>query len=286
MSNFRLSWRNYVFTEDCTLAVTAGTVSAGSVDNLKTMRLSDKATIVDTVASGDAVIELSYELDSGAPGLPVGLIGLLNYTLSHDGATSVTWEVSIDGGAFVDISDLVWQRPNSNMPLHLWYFPTEDNIYEVVFRITATFSSAGTLMFAPGALWVGPLWATADGMEATWSNSVTDAGRMGRSEGSQGFPRRKPKYRVYEGRAVHVPFEWAYGDENDDSILDIQQLQYYVGVTEPVVLFPRTLNASGEYSVHSTHRLGVYGHFEDIGRIEHMGGDLYQWTQARLAELL
>jgi len=34
------------------------------------------------------------------------------------------------------------------------------------------------------------------------------------------------------------------------------------------------------------HRLGIYGHLAEASRIEHVGEDWYQWTGARVDELM
>jgi hypothetical protein len=55
---------------------------------------------------------------------------------------------------------------------------------------------------------------------------------------------------------------------------------------DPVALFPRTRDAAGDLSAHVIHRLGIYGHMADSGRIEHIGGDRFQWAGVRVDELM
>jgi len=183
----------------------------------------------------------------------------------------------------------VFERPSADFPSHLWKLLDEEipDGYDVTLTVSASFGSGGgTLTFTAGGLWIGPVWSTPDGIEATWSQSVVDRGTVGRSEGGQGYPRRRQRYRSFEGRAIHVPFAYAFGDADDATVLDIQQLLYRIGTTEPVALFPRTQDATGALSTHVIHRLGVYGHMAEPGRIEHLGGDLYQWTGVRVDELM
>jgi hypothetical protein len=149
-----------------------------------------------------------------------------------------------------------------------------------------TATGGGTLTLTTGGLWAGPVWSSSDGIESTWSQAIVDRGTVGRSEGGQGYPRRRQRYRSFEGRAIHVPFEYAFGDEDDATVLDIQQLLYRIGTTEPIALFPRTQDAAGVVSSHVIHRLGIYGHMAETGRREHLGGDLYQWTGVRVDELM
>jgi hypothetical protein len=294
MSNFGMGWRNHVFTTPSATLETfgPGTVTAGALTALQDMRLSKRVTLTDTTAGeGAATVGLHWFVDSGSA-VAIRLIGLLNYTVSAPGATAINWSITIakaSGGALSDEPLTVYERPSDDFPSHLWkLLDTEiDDAYDVILTVSASFGSGGgTLSFTPGALWLSPWWTLPRGLEASWWQKQNDLGRMGLSEGNQGYPRRRKRRRVFGGRAVHIPFEYAYGDETDPTVLDVQQLLYRVGTTEPIALFPRTLNRAGALSAHVMHRLGVYGHFSDTGRIEEMGGDEYQWTGVELAELM
>lgn len=294
MSSFGLGWRNHVFyTPDATLETFGpGTVTAGSLSALQDMRLSKRVTLTDTiVGAGSATVGIHWAVDSG-DAVAIRLIGMLNYTLVATGATSVTWFLTVakaSGGGLSDEPLVVYERPSGDFPSHLWQLLDEEipDAYDVILTVSAAFgSSGGTLSFTPGALWLSPWWTLPRGLEASWWQKVDDRGRMGLSDGNQGYPRRRKRRRLFGGRAVHIPFANAYGDEADASVLDVQQLLYRVGTTEPIVLFPRTLNAAQVLSAHVMHRLGVYGHFSDTGRIEEMGGDEYQWTGMEVAELM
>lgn len=294
MSNFGLAWRNHVFyTPSATLETFGpGTVTAGALSALQDMRLSKRVTLTDTTAgAGSATVGIHWAVDS-ADAVPIRLIGMLNYTVVATGATSVTWFVTIakaGGGALSDEPLAVYQWPSADFPSHMWKLLDEEipDAYDVILTVSAEFGSGGgTLVFTAGALLLSPWWTLPRGLEASWWQKPDDRGRMGLSEGNQGYPRRRKRRRVFGGRAVHIPFANAYGDENDASVLDVQQLLFRVGTTEPVVLFPRTLNAAGVLSAHVMHRLGVYGHFSNTGRIEDTGGDEFQWTEMEVSELM
>lgn len=285
---FKLGWRNYVLLElDATLAVVQGAVTAGSVEALRDSRLSNRVTVSATSdGSGMATVEITFTLASGT--VPVDLLGLLNYAVSAPGAAYSTVTVAAAGPSGSYTSNQVWSRPSANFPLHLWAVCDSRVLANVItIAVTAAFGGAGeTLTLTAGALWAGPLWCPPDGIEATWSQAVVDPGTVGRSVGGQGYPRRRQRYRSFEGRAIHLPFAWAFGDQADASIMDVQQLLYRIGTTEPIALFPGTKDASGALSTHVMHRLGIYGHMTETGRIEHIGGDIYQWTGVRVDELL
>lgn len=294
MSNFGLGWRNHVFyTPGATLETFGpGTVTAGALSALQDMRLSKRVTLTDTtVGAGSATVGIHWAVDT-ADAVAVRLIGMLNYTLVATGALSVTWFVTIakaGGGALSDEPLVVYERPSADFPSHLWKLLDEEipDAYDVILTVSAEFGSGGgTLSFTPGALWLSPWWTLPIGLDAVWWQKIDDRGRMGLSEGNQGYPRRRKRRRQFGGRAIYMPFANAYGDETDASVLDVQQLLYRVGTTEPIALFPRTLNAAGELSAHVMHRLGVYGHFSNTGRIEALKGDQYQWTEMEVSELM
>lgn len=292
--NFALGWRNHVFYEsDATIDLDVGSVTAGALSALRDMRLSKRVTMSDTAAAfGNASIVLHWHV-AESRAAAIQLVGLLNYTLSAPGAESIIVQLSVLGvagtGDVIEQTLTRWERPSPDFPLHLWHIldePIADGYWVTVF-ITATMGAeGGTLAVTAGGLWAGPLFTLPRGLEASWWQKPDDRGRMGLSEGNQGYPRRRKRRRVFGGRAVHIPFEYAYGDEDDESIMDVQQLLFRVGTTEPIVLFPRTRNRVGARSVHVMHRLGMYSHLSDTGRIEEMGGDEYQWTQIEASELM
>lgn len=295
MSNFVLAWRNLVLSEAATWDLADGTVTAGALTDLADMRLSKRVTIEsdEALAFANASIVLHWYMDT-ADASAIDLIGLLNYSLSAPAdATAAIIELSVLGvGGTVDVVDQVltqWEPPSGDFQRHAWAL-LPDGVFDgywVTVQVTCTMgATAGKVTLECGGLWAGPTWSTDDGIEATWSQAIVDPGTMGRSVGGQGYPRRRQRYRSWEGRVIHVPIEHAFGDPDDATVLDIQQLLYRIGKTEPVVLFPRTLDASGAVSVHLMHRLCVYGHLAEAGRIEHVGEDKYQWTGARVDELM
>lgn len=294
--SFRLGWRNLVFNEAATWDLDVGTVTAGALTDLADMRLSKRVTIEsDTAAAfGNASIVLHWYMDQ-ADASAIQLAGLMNYRITAPGADSVIVELSVLGvsgtGDVVDQVMTQWEPPSGDFQRHLWAMlsqPVADG-YWITVQITATMGSdGGAFTLECGGLWAGPVWSipTGGGVEATWSQAVVSPGRMGRSEGGQGYPRRRQRYRAWEGRITGLPFRYALGDPDAPTLLDVQQLIYRIGGTEPVVLFPRTVDASGAQSVHVMHRLGMYGHMPEAGRIEHLGEDRYQWTGCRMEELM
>ena len=293
-SNFLLGWRNHVLArDDATLECTFGTVSAGSMAALATMQLSDRVTLTDTVVGeGAATVQMHWAVSS-SDAVAIQLIGLLNYTLSAPGATEVNWSMTIAraGGGGLEAEPItVYSRPSEDFPAHVWAILDEelDDAYDVIMSVSASFGSGGgTLTFSAGGLWLSELWSLPAGIEAGWAQPLEDNGVLKRSKGNQGYARRGSRYRRFRGRAVAVPFEYASGSEDDPSIVDIQQLLYRVGTTEPVVLFPRTRRTlAGPRSVHVMHRLGIYCHFERLGELTHLKADNFAWSGVEAAELM
>lgn len=284
--SFRLGWRNQVFHEGA-ITLYEGTLGVGALTALQDMRLSRRVSASATTGSA-GTISVAFDFNTTAP-VAVQLMGLLNYAISAPDATLIEIVMTHDGGGPVATTP-IWSAPSADFPSHLWGL-LEEEVSATLVRISviATFGSGGgTLTVTAGGLWAGPVWSipTGGGVEATWSQAVVSPGRMGRSEGGQGYPRRRQRYRAWEGRITGLPFRYAFGDPDDATLLDVQQLIYRIGTTEPVVLFPRTVDASGAQSVHVMHRLGMYGHMPEAGRIEHIGEDRYQWTGCRMEELM
>lgn len=294
-TGFALGWRNHLFADprlQLYVPEGFGTVTVGSIDALRDMRLSRRCTVsVSRETAGAASMIIAWDHGILDDVYPVQLVGLMNYSLAKVNVESLTWRAAVyrATSAVVNAPITVWDRPSTDFPAHLWHLLDEEvsDAVQVYIVIEPTFGTGGgSLSLTAGGLWSSPIWCPPDGLDASWRMSPIDPGVMGRSAGNQGYPRRRQRYRAWEGRAVDVPIEWAYGDPNDASIIDIQQLLYRVGTTEPCVLFPRSRNAAGERSVHLMHRLGVYGHFQELGGIDHTGGDNYAWTGARFAELM
>lgn len=293
-ANFLLGWRNNVLYEPgATWRLDAGEVTGGSLAALATPDLSNRVTITASAAAfSNASIVLHWYVDESRASM-LQLIGLLNYALTAPGATAIGVELSVLGvsGTTDVVSQVVtqWERPSADFPLHLWSV-LEQGVadgYWVTLEITAPMGVAGgTLTFTGGGLWAGPVWWLPNGLATGWRQLPEDSGQMKVSKGRQGYPSLGVIGRVFSGSAVDVAFEWAYGDETNPAILDIQQLQYRVGSSKPVVIFPRTRNRAGARSVHVMHRLGVYGHFRQLGAITEAGGDKYNWGEIVVAELM
>lgn len=294
MAGFKLGWKNYLYTElGDALTQPFGDLTVGTLESLRDGRLATRCTLSATSAlGGSATVGLDWQRAGGPSDLvPCGLVGLLNYDVSAPGASVITWTIQLytDSGLVSFDSIEVFQRPSDDFPQHLWcLLGSTYQVYGARIIVVAEWPEAtsGTLDITPGAMWAGPVWAPPDGLDATWWQAPVDGGKMGRSDGGQGYPRRRPRWRSFEGRAVHVPFKHAFGDDTDPSLLDIQQLLYRVGTTGIIALFPQTKDATGAPSLHRIHRLGIHGHFAETGRLEHLGSDLFQWTQARVDELL
>lgn len=293
-ANFLLGWRNHVlFRDDATLECTFGSVSAGAMSALQTMQLSDRVTLTDTVVGeGAATVQVHWSVSS-SEAVAIQLIGLLNYTLSAPGASGVNWTITIAraGGGGLEAEPItVYSRPSEDFPAHVWAILDAelDDAYDVIFSVSASFGSGGgTLTLSLGGLWLSALWTLPNGIAAGWVQIPEDNGVLKRSRGNQGYAKRGSRYRRFRGRAIDVPFEYVYGAEDDPTVIDIQQLLYRVGTTEPIVLFPRTrIGLTGPRSVHVMHRLGIYCHLERLGEIAHRNGPYYEWSGVEAAELM
>ncbi|HRQ65878.1 MAG TPA: hypothetical protein PKZ76_13625 [Xanthomonadaceae bacterium] len=175
----------------------------------------------------------------------------------------------------------VFAYPDRTFPRHLHFLLPEPVFARTLETYVLTVDPAELSI---GRVWAGPSWAPPSGIEADWDPVIVDPGEMSLSPGAQGYPRRRQKHRQWSGRISHVPRAWAIGMP-DNSVLDIQQLGFHLGQTEPCILFPRTRLAGAGLDVNAIHRLGCYGHFIEPIWPKHDRGDHYT-ADIRFAELL
>lgn len=286
-------WTLTVDTSFASGSLTAGTLLSGTLDVLRDPRNSTRCTLQGTRATAGSVrIQLQFsapDVDVG-PQIKAALVGLMNNTITAPGATSISVGAIVSGLEGTSTPSIsLWTPPSADFPQHMWAFspdPERTDITRVRIWVEATFGSGGgTLTLTTGGLWVGPALVPADGIDAAWRMEVVDSGTMARSAGGQGFARTRQRYRQLSGSIRNIGVEWAYGVSGGTNV-DLQQLLYRVGTTTPVVVFARTRNAAGDLDVHTQHRLGIYGHFTDVGSIAHEGGNVFSWTGFRVAELL
>lgn len=292
MNNFALCFDNYPFVyPDDTVAVVAGTVTGGSIDNLRKTQLSDGVTIesAELEDPGTATVTIKWTAE-GAPDITrlVQHIAALQYVLTATDATSVALNAVVYGPASYEetfpieliTSPRGWFPPHAHLQLD-----AAVEAYEVRLVFTAVFGAGGgQLIVQLGAMWVSEVWCPVSGIDKVWRTIDVPNGTMSVSPGGQGYPRRRPMYRRSISKSLHVNEINALGDPDDPLLLDIQAMRRTVGNTEMVIVFPRTLKA-GVRSPHLMFRLGVYGHFEQLGDLEHIAGDKYTWHESIVREL-
>ncbi|HRQ65877.1 MAG TPA: hypothetical protein PKZ76_13620 [Xanthomonadaceae bacterium] len=164
----------------------------------------------------------------------------------------------------------IYRYPHAGFAQHLHFFL--DAPFQAR-RLLTSMSFSGPMSI--GRVWAGPLWRPPVGTRTEWQPPVVDPGEMRRSRGNQGYPRRRQRHRRLVGEINRVPKPWAIG-EPESSVMDIQQMGFRLGKTEPCVLFPYTQLGDDSLDVHSIHRLGCYGHFNQPLRPRHVGADRYK----------
>lgn len=137
-----------------------------------------------------------------------------------------------------------------------------------------------------GRLWAGPVWAQPSNVVMSpFESDVLDPGEMPTSRGAQGYPVKRQKRRYADFGLNQLTFEQAYGNDAE-TIMDIQQLKFSLGTTEPCIVFPRTQTNAGAEDLHAIHRLGTYGHLTpDSLRLRDAGGGTFS-TKITATELL
>lgn len=270
MSSFAFGYRNYL-TEPGLIFNTDAGIEKG--ENLIDPRRS--------------VVAYSPTLGIGASAewpeaRPVQIVCLFN----HNGVVAdESWRVAIK--LYNGLTE-VWSSSDSTSNLWVppapvfmrdWIIILDEPVTANIMTVDIPQSTDGpsTLVYG-GHLWAGPLWIPTDGVRSDWRVSIIDPGEMEVSRGGQGYARLRQRRRELQVTLTDMDFENAFGVA-DGSVLDLEQIGYYVGNTEPVIVLPRVRDETGEppYPIdpHMIHRLGVYGHLREPIAIRHLEGDRY-----------
>jgi hypothetical protein len=295
MSSFALAYEDYVRLglwdvsgyESGQFDLGPGTKEIiGAFANLADMRLGVVAggrTIGGDGTSSHNVIASNVWDDSLDAGLPIQIVSLLDVRRAGD-ETDFLFTVAYldDSGSW---QDLTYEDPA---------YPSSDFLRHIHVILPAPVSACGVRVeviqlggdcsFTVGRLWAGPLWRPAFGIQTDWEMAILDSGEMGLSRGGQGYPRRRQRRRQLDVRLGHCTLDDAYGNAANTT-LDLQQLGYRLGSTEPLIAFPRTRDSTDALDAHVIHRLGVYGHLVQPIRIRHSTGNYFN-TALQVNELL
>lgn len=273
--DFAIGWDNYCSRAGGSWALSEGLFPANETvaDRMLDPRLAVAAT------GGESAVNFTRTF--AAQDVPVQLIGVLSHTLPADVIINPRLLNFDDDVAWNGMGMIPWVPPTADFQRHTWWL--------LPYPVMACKLSLGTGTLAEqisvGAIWASRVWMPPDGLLAGWQTRVIDPGTLSRSAGGQGYPRLRQRYRQFTGQVSDLARAWAYGAV-DSSVVDLQQLLYGCGTTDPVVVLPRTRDAAGVADVHAMHRLGVYGHLDELGEIRHQAADLYEWSGFRVTELL
>lgn len=134
--------------------------------------------------------------------------------------------------------------------------------------------TANAVNVSIGRLWAGPLYRPPNGICNEWESTLIDPGEMGKSRGGQGYARTRQKYRRTRMSLSHITFEQCFGGPSYTD-MDLQQLGFRLGTTEPCLVFPRTTLTNGDEDTQAIHRIGIYGHLTELPNIRHVRGNHY-----------
>lgn len=232
----------------------------GTFASLFSPQLSDCFGVTRLVPTGSALAGGSV---SWGDARPVGIVSLLDVRASGSVGLDV-FGLGPDAGPITD-SFIYPGYPSSDFVRHLHFmFDVSRSLTGVGLSMNAlTVGSSITI----GRLWAGPLWRVPEGIKRAWRSAVFDPGERALSPGGQNYPSDEQRRRWVKMGFSHVSFEQAYGRE-DNSVLDLQQLQMRVGTTSHVIVFPRLQE-------HAIHRVGVYGTVTEWDPIENVAGDYF-----------
>lgn len=266
----KIGYLNHAFREDHALTVTGATVETGALANLRVPQLDQRVTVRSS-GTGARVLYIE-DAPAVATGRTVQVIALLDIAVETVGEiTGVTFDVSASGssGGFSSALVDVPLMPDG-FPRHLMMVlpePVEDCSQVRIFVTgAADIGETTELALTASALWMGPLLSlTANGgaLEESSAYGVEDGGSVQRTTGGQVYGEPASAIRTHTGNTVYITRAEAFGDGSGG--MDVQQLQAAVRTTRPILWIP------DDSTDHLLHRLTIYGHLTQLGRLEPRG---------------
>lgn len=230
-----------------------------SVDNLVTPQLGDPW--VAEHGFSDRILVRQFASTS----TPVDIVGLLDIRYSHP----LTVRVAHGPDTQIVPTTPILEYANSRFVVNMfWLLPSRIITNAIGFR----FGSTTGAKYSIGRAWAGPLFVPHHGIKRNWKPKLFDGGWIKTSRGFQGFIRKHVMRRGVSLNFIHVPVEYAFGLP-DNSIMDLQQLGFILGKTEPCIILARTHSANGSLNTHMIHRVGFYGHLQQELDIQDEGAD-------------
>lgn len=240
----------------------------GTVANLFTPQLSQCFGLAD----GHGAM---YFYRHFAEPITLGVVSFLD--LRTDGEVLITaqgWSdtTGIDLASSADYvanpgSGFIWNH-------HLFASTPLENCHTVLIRVQGKLIGGVRKRFTLGRIWAGPLYRPPNGICNEWESTLIDPGEMGKSRGGQGYARTRQKYRRTRMSLSHITFEQCFGGPSYTD-MDLQQLGFRLGTTEPCLVFPRTTLTNGDEDTQAIHRIGIYGHLTELPNIRHVRGNNY-----------
>lgn len=241
----------------------------GSINNLFTAQLSQCFGLAD----GHGAM---YFYRRFATPITLGMVSFLD--LRTDG------EVLITAQAWSDTTGIDLASPSTDYMAnpgsgfiwnhHLFASTPLENCHTVLIRVQGKLISGVRKRFTLGRIWAGPVYRPPNGICKEWESTLIDPGEVGKSRGGQGYPRYRQKYRRVRMDLSHITFEQCFGGPSYTD-MDLQQLGFRLGTTEPCLVFPRTTDATGAADTQAIHRIGIYGHLTELPNIRHRAGNYF-----------
>lgn len=307
MNNTILSYRNWVLDPGVVVSASiSGSGSEAGASNLLKPQLSKAAVWTGNPPDGGAVVECRAQFTltpDNAAGRTVRVVGILAAHLrQYDGlfnedaeraVTNAEWRIVGKNWGGAEVFTTGWKSllwfPDAGVETNVWHIFDEDQ--ESVYTIDAymridlnTFPNP--VKVSMGSVWAGPGFGTEDGLIEGWSTQIVDPGVMAKSKGRQGYQSRLRRTRRLSASWAPVSFDVAYGNPATPTVADMQSVMGEIGSAGYCVMFARTRDSAGASSDHIQRRLGIYGHFTEIGTLVDKGGNMFGWEQFAVEELL
>ncbi len=266
----KIGYLNHAFRESHALDMDFGTVTAGALANLRVPQLDQRVTITSTGMEAREAIRLT-DIPAESTGRTVQVLALLDVQITTDNVEEVSFGYEVIGDSdSASGTDVALPTMPDGFPAHLMILLSEPvadvNEVRLSVNVTGPILETNTVTLTASALWVGPLMSlTANGgaLEESSAYGIEDGGTVQRTPGGQVYGEPASAIRTHTGNTVYITRAEAFGDGTTS--MDVQQLQAAVRTTRPILWIP------DDSTEHLLHRLTIYGHLTQLGRLEPRG---------------
>ncbi len=266
----KIGYFNHAFRESHAIDMDFGTITAGAMANLRKPQLDQRVTITSTGLEAREAIRIE-DVPADAAGRTVQVIALLDIAVTTSNVEELQFWCEADGSSGSVAATVVTppEMPDG-FPRHILFVLDEPVIdcdrVRIYVNVAGPLLESNTVTLTASALWIGPLMSlTANGgaLEESSAYGIEDGGTVQRTPGGQVYGEPASAIRTHSGNTVFITRAEAFGDGSGG--IDVQQIMAAARTTRPILWIP------DDSTEHLLHRLTIYGHFTQLGRLEPRG---------------